>query len=289
MKKKKSYLETLKTCHGKIFRRRIGIRRRTFRQIFRRVRAYIDEERQQNPLSRRGKKSTALSLTEKLLLTFVYLRQYPTFEELGAMFGVSESYANKIFHQHLDLLVNVGRLPGHKALLDEGLRAILLDVTEQPIERPLKHQRDYYSGKKKRHTVKAQLIVCLRTLTILLVVCGKGRTHDFALLKQCRLRINKELKKYADSGYQGILKLYPNSLTPIKKPRNRDLTKEERRYNRALAKIRIAIEHVNRRCKICRIVKDTYRGKHKNYHKIWTVVAALVNLRYAQNAPNNGD
>jgi hypothetical protein len=289
MKKKKSYLETLKTCHGKIFRRRIGIRRRTFRQIFRRVRAYIDEERQQNPLSRRGKKSTALSLTEKLLLTFVYLRQYPTFEELGAMFGVSESYANKIFHQHLDLLVNVGRLPGHKALLDEGLRAILLDVTEQPIERPLKHQRDYYSGKKKRHTVKAQLIVCLRTLTILLVVCGKGRTHDFALLKQCRLRINKELKKYADSGYQGILKLYPNSLTPIKKPRNRDLTKEERRYNRALAKIRIAIEHVNRRCKIFRIVKDTYRGKHKNYHKIWTVVAALVNLRYAQNAPNNGD
>jgi hypothetical protein len=124
------------------------------------------------------------------------------------------------------------------------------------------------------------LIACLKTLQILLVVCGKGRTHDFKLLKKCKLRIQKKLKKYADSGYQGILKLYPNSLTPIKKPKDRELTKEEKQYNRTLAKIRIAIEHVNRRCKIFRIVKETYRGKHKNYHKNWTVVAALVNLRY---------
>jgi len=282
MKTKKSYLETLKTCHGKIFRRRIGIRRRTFRQIYQRVRTYRDEYRQQNPLSRRGQPSKTLTLTEKLLLTFIYLRQYPTFEHLGAMFGISESYANKLFHQHLDILVKGGGLPGHKALLDGDLQAILIDVTEQPIERPVKEQRDYYSGKKKRHTIKAQLIVCLKTLQILQLACGKGRTHDFMLLKQCRLRIKTALKKYADSGYQGILKLYPNSLTPIKKLRGRVLTKAERRYNRELAKIRIAIEHVNRRCKIFRIVKETYRGKHKHYHKTWTVIAGLVNLRYAQ-------
>jgi AraC-like DNA-binding protein len=286
---KKSYLDTLKSCYGKTFRRRVGIRRRTFRQIYQRVRQYLNEHRQHKPLSRRGKKSTALNLTEKLLLTFVYLRQYPTFEQLGAMFGVSESYAHKVFHRHLDMLVKVLHLPGHKALLDGDLQGILIDGTEQPIERPTTHQRQYYSGKKKRHTIKAQLIVCLTSLQVLLVVCGKGRTHDFRLLKQCQLRIKKELKKYADSGYQGLLKLYPNSVTPIKKPRHRELTKEEKRYNRELAKVRIAIEHVNRRCKIFRIVKETYRGKHKHYHKTWTVVAALVNLRYDQNAQNQGN
>jgi len=284
MKTKKSYLDTLKTCHGKLFRRCVGIRRRTFRQVYKQVRHSMEQERQQNPLRRRGKPSTTLSLSERLLLTFIYLRQYPTFEQLGAMFGISESYANKIFHQYLNILVKVGRLPGHKALLESGIQAILLDVTEQPIERPVKKQRDYYSGKKKRHTIKAQLIVCLKSLQILLLVCGKGRTHDFTLLKQCRLRIKNELKKYADSGYQGILKLYPNSLIPIKKPQKRELTKEEKRYNRTLAKIRIAIEHVNRRCKIFRIVKDTYRGKHKNYHKTWAVVVVLVNLRYTSNS-----
>jgi hypothetical protein len=153
---KKSYLETLTSCHGKTFRRRVGIRRRTVRQLYQRGQRHLDEERQQKPLS----------LTEKLLLTRVYLRQYSTFEELSAMFGVSESYANKVYHRHLDILVKVLRLPGHKALLDEGLQAILLDVTAQPIERPMEHQRQGYSGKKKRHPIKAQLIVCLKTLQI---------------------------------------------------------------------------------------------------------------------------
>lgn len=83
---------------GKTFRRRVGIRRRPFRQVYRRVRAYLEEECRQQPLHRRGKKSTALSLTEKLLLTCIYLRQYPTFEEFGAMFGISESDANKVYH-----------------------------------------------------------------------------------------------------------------------------------------------------------------------------------------------
>ncbi len=135
---KKSYLETLKSSYGKKFRRRVGIRRRTFRQICRLVRTYLNEEYRQKPLSRRGKKSTAVDLTEKPLLTFVYLRQYHTFEEVGAMFGISESYADKIFHRHLDILVKVSGLPGKKALLDLGCQALLIDVTEQPIERPTK-------------------------------------------------------------------------------------------------------------------------------------------------------
>ncbi len=136
-------------------------------------------------------------------------------------------------------------------------------------------------GTRQRHTLKAQLIVCAETLQILLVVCGKGRTHDFKLLTRCRLKILKEIKKYGDSGYQGMQKLYPNSQTPHKTSKHHALTREEKRENCALAKLRIPIEHVNRRCKIFRAVKETYRGKHKNYHKTWTVIAALVNLRYA--------
>ncbi len=124
---------------------------------------------------------------------------------------------------------------------------------------------------------------------MLVVVCGKGRTHDFTLLKRARLRILNSLKKYADSGYQGLLKLYANSLTPIKNPRHRDLTSDEKRDNRELAKIRIVIEHVNRRCKIFRSVKATYRGKHKHYQKTWSVVAALVNLRYVENDALQGN
>lgn len=286
---KQSYVDCLKRCRGKKFRRKIGIRRRTFRRIVQQVRAFLEEKGRRIPLSRRGKKSRVLTLEEKLLLTFVYLRHYPTFDELGAMFGISEGYANKLYHHHLNILIKVLRLPGKNALLDGDLEAIILDVTEQPMERPTKKQRRFYSGKKKRHTIKAQLIICATTLQILLVVCGKGRTHDFTLLKRSKLKILARIKKYADSGYQGLGKLYANSKTPQKKPKGGTLTKAQKAENRKLAALRIPIEHVNRRCKIFRIVKETYRGKHKNYHKTWTVVAALVNLRYDQNVQNQGD
>jgi len=113
-------------------------------------------------------------------------------------------------------------------------------------------------------------------------VCGKGRTHDFELLKQAHLRFAQAIEKYGDAGYQGLAKLFANGLTPLKKPTDRDLTPDEKAYNRALARLRIYIEHVNRRCKIFRIVKETYRGKHRQYQKTWTVIAALVNIRYAE-------
>jgi hypothetical protein len=265
----------------KKFRRSVGVSQRTFWTIVTQVSAWLTEHQTKYPMTRRGKKARCLSVADHVLLTLIYLRHYQTFEEVGSRFGISESYANKLYHRYLDILVQVLRLPGKKALLDGTLQAILLDVTEQPIERPVRHQRRYYSGKKKRHTIKAQVIVCLKTLQILLIVCGHGRTHDFMVLKQCQLRLLKALKKYADSGYQGLLKLYANSFTPRKGSKHHPLTGEDKQYNREVAKLRIKIEHVNRRCKIFRIVKETYRGKHRHYQKVWTVVAALVNLRYA--------
>ncbi len=273
--------EDLKQLPHDEFVRNVGLSLEQFLYVLELILAYQKERREWQPIKKRGRKSESLSVEDKLLLTCYYLRQYHTFQQLGLMFGISESYACKIYHEQLDIMVKVLRLPGRKALLNKGLTAILIDVTEQPIERPVKKQRQYYSGKKKRHTIKAQLIVCLTTLQIATVICDKGRTHDFKLLKRCKLKILSELGKYADSGYQGLDKLYVNSFTPIKKPKNRELTKEEKWYNRLLAQLRIKIEHVNRRCKIFRIVKETYRGKHKNFHKTWTVVAALVNLRYA--------
>lgn len=128
-----------------------------------------------------------------------------------------------------------------------------------------------------------QLLICLLSLTILSVICRKGAIHDFRILKESRLPLQRAIAKLGDAGYQGLEKLYENSQTPVKKTKKRPLTAQDIAYNRALARKRIRIEHVNRRCKIFRITKDTYRGKHKNYGKTWNVVAALVNLRYDTN------
>ena len=100
---------------------------------------------------------------------------------------------------------------------------------------------------------------CLWCRPLKYSVKEKGRS-----LIESRLAIAAEIDKLADSGYQGIAKLYTNGYTPIKKTWNQSLTGEASKFNRELAGRRIPIEHANRWCQIFRIVKETYPGKHRN-------------------------
>lgn len=128
--------------------------------------------------------------------------------------------------------------------------------------------------------MKAQLLTSQESQVIYGISCDKGKTHDFKLFKNSKLKIPKETKLLADSGYQGIKDIHANSKIPIKKSRGRKLTKRQKKYNHLLSKKRILVENIIRRCKIFRIVKDVYRGKHKNHGKVWNLIAGLVNFRY---------
>jgi hypothetical protein len=263
------------------FLRTVGIPLEKFEELVKRVAKHIADHKIAKPLSRRGRKPKQISLEDKTLLSLYYRRHYTTFKNLGHVFDICESYAEKIFHRIEDILVNTLDMPNPEELMDGDVKAIAIDVAEQPIERPQKGQKAYYSGKKKRHTIKIQLIVCLETLRILAVVCRKGSVHDYRILKESRIVIHDKIKKLGDLGYQGIAKLYANTLIPIKKTKMKPLSKEDKKYNRKLSQERVKVELVIRYCKIFRMVKETYRGKHKNYGKAWNVTAALVNFRYA--------
>ncbi len=270
----------IKDKSSRKFKRLVGVSFKTFRIIVGKVGQYIEAQKEAHPTKRRGKKSN-LSLEDQVLITLYYLRHYTTFDNLSNVFGISESYANKKYHEILNILLQVLDMPDRKALMDGSLEVISIDVTEQPIERPKRGQKSYYSGKKKRHTIKVQLIVCMLTLRILAIACQKGKVHDFRILKESQTGIHPSTKKLVDLGYQGIHNIYENTQIPFKKPKNGQLTDDEKKFNRQLAQVRVKIEHVNRRCKIFRITKETYRGKHKNYGKTWNIIGALINLRYA--------
>ncbi|MDP1595029.1 MAG: transposase family protein [Gallionella sp.] len=262
------------------FMRMVGLSKEDFQHLNKKLCAYIDAQKALHPLTRRGRKDSKLALEDRLLLTLYYLRHYPILINLAVVFGISESYCHKVYARTVRLLAKVEKLPNRKVLLEDPAATLAIDVSEQPIERPVKGQKAYYSGKKKRHTIKAQLVICALTLTILSVVLGKGQQHDFSVFKDSRLLLHPDARLLADSGYQGMHQHHQNSTLPIKKKKGQPLSTEDKAHNKALSKQRVFIEHVNRRCKIFRIIKDVYRGKHKNYSLTWNVVAALVNLRY---------
>ena len=102
----------------------------------------------ENPLSNRGLEGD-FTLPNQLLLTLEYLCHYPTFLSLRFSYGISESYANKIFHKIRPILADVVGLKNASKLKYKDIRNIIVDVTVQPIERPQKSQELYYNGSKK--------------------------------------------------------------------------------------------------------------------------------------------
>ncbi len=116
---------------------------------------------------------------------------------------------------------------------------------------------------------------------ILCVVCAKGHVHDFSIFKESNLIIGDDIEVCVDLGYQGIKGILKNVSIPDKKPKGGALTAAQKVENKEKSKKRIPVEHINRRCKIFRIVKETFRGKHKNMAKTWNLIAGLVNFRYA--------
>ncbi len=128
--------------------RLFGIKFELFETILVKVQQKESEYLLKNPLSNRGLEGE-FSLPNQLLLTFEYLRQYPTFLSLGFSYGISESYANKIFHKMRPILADVVGLKNANKLKYKDIKNIIVDVTVQPIERPQKSQELYYNGSKK--------------------------------------------------------------------------------------------------------------------------------------------
>ena len=133
-----------------VCKRLFGVEFVQFEQVLKKVQQWIARNLEENPLSRRGI-DAEFSIANQLLLTFEYLRQYPTFLSLGFSYGISESYCNKLFHKMRPILAAVVGLKNPDELKYKNVKTVIVDVTVQPIERPKKDQKLYYNGSKKTH------------------------------------------------------------------------------------------------------------------------------------------
>ena len=164
-----------------------------------------------------GGRKTKLSFEEQILLTLIYLRQLTTFQLLGIQFGVSETTANDTFNYWFPPFRKVATTKlawaGKKnesdyKIVKEILTEfeLIVDSCEQPIEKPgeYQEQKKHYSGKKKKHTKKNQLIVLPNGKDIVDVVAGKpGPKSDVKLFRESRKGFEKNQKFNGDKPYEG--------------------------------------------------------------------------------------
>ena len=145
------------------------------------------------------------------------------------------------------------------------LETILIDSTEIQIQRPKKNQRKFYSGKKKRHMMKFEIMTDIKGKILNISKCYSGRTHDFKIRKMSD-HIPKDIQVLADSGYQGLQKQHPKTLLPHKRRRKSPLTAEQKEHNHTLASKRVSVEHVFSHLKKFKILGSIYRNFRKKLH-----------------------
>src|SRR6476646_8662410 len=128
---------------------------------------HAESKRKDRPGRRRrpgaGRKH-ALDLADRLLMLLIYYRTYTTHAFLGFLFGIDDSAVGRNINPLQPLLAGIFRIPERRIRLDpEEIRELFFDATERPTRRPTEGQREYYSGKKKRHTLKIQVVTARRT------------------------------------------------------------------------------------------------------------------------------
>jgi Helix-turn-helix of DDE superfamily endonuclease/DDE superfamily endonuclease len=188
-------------------------------------------------------------------MAVIWLRQYPTNEVLGILFGVSDSTASRILSRLVPLLEASGkdtmRMPEagckHRKQLDALLKetpelAVIIDTFEQRVQRCKegKEADAHFSGKKKQHILMPQVAVDEDDGT----VCDVGEsvvgpTADLTLLKQSGLlwRLPNGVGAIGDLAYVGIAEAHPQRLgaTPRRKRRGKERPVEDVCAGRAFA------------------------------------------------------
>ena len=181
------------------------------------------------------------------------------------------NYWQKLFQEELppSLLEQVKKCQKEEEKIRKQLTnyELIVDSSEQVIERPSSYQdqKQYYSGKQKKHTLKNQFVVLPKGKDIVDVVVGKpGPMSDIKICRQTLNRFAPQQFFSGDKAYVGESQI----TTPSKKPKNGELTEEEKEENKALSSQRIFVEHLIRVVKIFKIVQERFRLNKSRYQSV---------------------
>jgi hypothetical protein len=93
----------------------------------------------------------------------------------------------------------------------------------------------------------------------------EGKKHDKKIADEEEMAFPEGIELYRDSRFQGHELANGTIHQPKKKPRNGQLSDEDKTINRRISSTRVVIEHIISGIKRCRIVKDVFRNTKEGY------------------------
>src|SRR5437868_2090007 len=173
-----------------------------------------------------------LKTKERFLMLLVYYRLYITYTLSGFLFDLDQSNVCRDICM-LEPLIKLSvplprklykRTRRRLRTIDEveeyfpGFKAFI-DSSEQEIPRPKnkRKRKGYYSGKKKKHTVKTQYMVNSEGTILHKTGHKQGRIHDYEIFKNKHPITPLQVENVFDLGYMGVQNDFPTvkSVLPL--------------------------------------------------------------------------
>jgi hypothetical protein len=284
-----------------LFRSFTGLEISEFNAIYVNIEStYNEHERKRLSRRKRERKVGAgrpfkLKVKERFLMLLVYYRLYITYTLSGFLFDLDQSNVCRDICMLEPLIKLCIPLPKKLYKRTTRLRTIdeveeyfpgfkaFIDSSEQEIPRPKnkRKRKIYYSGKRKKHTVKTQYMVNSEGTILHKTGHDRGRIHDYDIFKNKHPTTPLQVESVFDLGYMGVKNDFPTvkSVLPFRKKRKSELSDEEKRHNRKHSKLRIIVEHTVSRIKKFGIMGTKFRNKLGRYDHASDIVSGLVNFR----------
>ncbi len=258
------------------FRSLTGVDADTFCKLVERLQPHW-RKRIEAPKNRSGRPWGVGGLEDHLLVLLILYRCAITQDFMACLYRTDKSTVSRSLRRIETLAVRVLGVRRTIRVSRQEAEALILDCTEQPIQRPCRKQRCWYSGKKKRHTIKTEIVITEEGRIASVSKPAPGRVHDLEIRRRGPpLPASSHI--YADSGYQGLQNDHSGIEIPYKRTKTRPLTKDERSYNHALSRFRVRVEHSIGRLKFFRILAERYRYPRDRYGVKISTVAGILNI-----------
>lgn len=249
-----------------------------------------------------GRKGELITAKHKLFFILFFFKCYPTCDLAAFIFGVTRGRPSEWSLKLTETLEKtLGRnlvLPTRKISNLEELfkyfpetRELFVDGTERRVQRPKnsKNQKKRYSGKKKCHTRKNVVLSNQNKEILYVSPTTNGSKHDYNITKNEEIPrfIPDDIPTYVDTGFQGIKDAVRNPdliFMPKKKPRNGNLTTDEKETNAIISSIRVKVEHAIAGIKRFNCLAHIYRNKKGRDDKFILIASGLWNYHLRMSA-----
>jgi hypothetical protein len=128
--------------------------------------------------------------------------------------------------------------------------------------------------------IKNVLLAAVNKRILYLSDTYEGSVHDKKIATEAAIHFEQTVELWQDTGFQGFEPANATIVQPVKKPKGKVLSPEQKQENKRKSSTRVLVEHAINQVKVWRIVKDKIRSyRHQLRDEVMLIACGLSNYK----------